>query len=207
MAEKSNSNGGKVAAGGAIGIILSALLAVEGGYVNNPLDPGGATNHGITEAVARKCGYRGDMKVLPVQFAADCYVREYIDKPGFRAIVELDPYLGEEMVDSGANAGPARTSRWFQESLNHYNRNGKIYRDIAEDGKIGAGTMAAFYALRESRGKQKACELLIKATDAKQAQHYMRLSAARPQQFEEFTTGWMDHRVGNVPVSKCGNLK
>ena len=37
----------------AIALILSAVFAVEGGYVDNPKDPGGATNHGVTERVAR----------------------------------------------------------------------------------------------------------------------------------------------------------
>lgn len=204
----SKPSGKQVAVGtGAIGIILAALFAAEGGYVNDPRDPGGATNHGITEAVARANGYRGDMRKLTVQQAADIYVKQYIDKPGFRAVVDLDPYLGQELVDTGVNAGASRSALWFQESLNHYNNGGRLYRDIAEDGQIGAGTMSAFYALRQARGKVKACQLLIKATDAKQAQHYMRLSAARPQQFEAFTTGWMDHRVGNVPVSKCEDLK
>ena len=47
----------KVAAkGGAVGAVIATILGVvftmEGGYVNNPKDPGGETNHGITKAVA-----------------------------------------------------------------------------------------------------------------------------------------------------------
>ena len=60
------TNKGKVAGGAsAIALIIAAVFAVEGGYVNNPKDPGGATNHGVTEAVARKHDYRGHMKDLP----------------------------------------------------------------------------------------------------------------------------------------------
>ena len=36
--------------------IISAVFALEQGSVNNPDDPGGATNHGITQAVAVKHG-------------------------------------------------------------------------------------------------------------------------------------------------------
>lgn len=192
--------------GGAIGIILAAVFAAEGGYVNDPRDPGGATNHGITEAVARQNGYTGDMRKLTAQQAADIYVKQYIDKPGFRAVVDMDPYLGEEMVDAAINVGPPREARWFQESLNHYNDNGKIYPDIAEDGKIGPGTMAAFYALRQRRGPVLTCKLMIRSVDAKQAQHYMRLASTAPTSFEPFITGWMRTRVGNVPTEKCDKL-
>ena len=46
---------GKVwaSAGAAIIAIVAGVFAVEGGYVNNPDDPGGETNHGVTVASAR----------------------------------------------------------------------------------------------------------------------------------------------------------
>jgi hypothetical protein len=42
--------------------LIDALIEREGGYVNNPADKGGATNFGITEAVARANGYAGPMR-------------------------------------------------------------------------------------------------------------------------------------------------
>ena len=33
------------------------LIDHEGGYSNHATDPGGATNHGVTQAVARANGY------------------------------------------------------------------------------------------------------------------------------------------------------
>ena len=49
---------GKVwaSAGAAVLAIVAGVFAVEGGYVNNPADPGGETNHGVTVAVAREHG-------------------------------------------------------------------------------------------------------------------------------------------------------
>ncbi len=44
---------------------LDELIKREGGYVNNQVDKGGVTKYGITEAVARKKGYKGNMKDLP----------------------------------------------------------------------------------------------------------------------------------------------
>jgi len=196
----------QVGSGSAIATIVAAWLAVEGGYVNDPFDPGGETKYGITEAVARnECGYGGSMKAMTVQFAADCFVKTQIDKPGYRAFVDMDPHFGREIVDSAGNVGHGRESRWIQESLNHFNNDGRYYPDIAEDGRIGSGTMAAYYALQRRRGPVVTCKLMIAAVDAKQAQHYMRLAAARPHQFERYMTGWFK-RVGNVPLSDCEDL-
>ena len=69
--------------GGATAAILAAVFAMEGGYVNDPKDPGGETNHGITVAVARDFGYAGPMKAMPQDVAANIYVTNYINKPGY----------------------------------------------------------------------------------------------------------------------------
>ncbi len=38
------------------------IILHEGGYADDPADSGGKTMYGITEAVARNSGYRGEMK-------------------------------------------------------------------------------------------------------------------------------------------------
>jgi len=45
------------------------LILNEGGYSNHQKDPGGKTMYGVTEAVAREVGYRGDMKDLPLELS------------------------------------------------------------------------------------------------------------------------------------------
>ena len=196
---------GALAAFGAVGLILASIFAVEGGYVDNPNDPGGATNHGVTQQVARDNGYQGPMQDLDQADAIGIYTRQYIERPGYGPLVDLDFWFAEEIIDTGVNAGPARASRWAQESLNHFNNRGRDYRDIAEDGRFGPGSVAAYRALQAKRGRKLACELMIKALDAKQAQHYMRL-AGSDSKFETFMVGWMRTRVGNVDVSKCGTV-
>ena len=124
MTEKLNKT--KLGAGlsSAVLVILASVFALEEGYVNHPNDPGGETNHGITVAVARKHGYYGPMISLPKEMAADIYYKDYIDKPGYLPLIQLSPALGEEVVDSGVNAGPGRSSLCFQKSLNALNRGG-----------------------------------------------------------------------------------
>lgn len=45
------------------------LMGHEGGFVDHPKDPGGATRYGITQRVARANGYEGDMRNLPLSEA------------------------------------------------------------------------------------------------------------------------------------------
>src|SRR3546814_10467972 len=56
---------------------------------------------------------------------------------------------------------------WFQQCLNALNDGGKHYPDIAEDGDIGPGTLAAFRAYREARGTE-ADAVMLKALNALQ---------------------------------------
>lgn len=178
--------------------ILAAVFAMEGGYVNDPKDPGGETNHGITVAVARDFGYSGPMKELSQDTATNIYVTNYINKPGFGDIITLSPAVGQKVVDAGVNTGTSRSSRWFQQSMNSLSRGGVDFPQINVDGKIGAGTIQAFAALRRIRGNVRACELTLKLMDAQQSTHYMSLTKT-----PEYLPGWVDHRIGNVPLSKC----
>lgn len=190
---------GPVASGAAaVAAIIAAVFVLEGGYVNNPKDPGGATNHGVTEAVARKHGYEGHMRQLPKEFAEKIYFEDYVAKPNFHLVIEASPAIGQKLVDAGVNIGPTKPSRWFQISLNALNRGGVDYPTISVDGKVGLGTVEAYRSLERVRGRVKACELVIKLLDVQQGQHYLSLT-----HLNTFTVGWIDHRIGNVPLTKC----
>ena len=200
MTTKTPSNTKKKvgAVGGVAGLIIAAVFALEGGFVNNPKDPGGATNHGVTEKVARDHGYTGPMYDLPKELAESIYYKDYILKPNFHLVIEASPAIGEKLVDAGVNTGPSRPSRWFQIALNSLNRGGQDYPSINVDGKVGSGTVAALRSLQKIRGEVKSCELIIKLMDAQQATYYMSLT-----KLNTFTVGWVDHRIGNVPLKNC----
>lgn len=182
----------------AVGAILAAVFAMEGGYVNNPADPGGETNHGITRTTATASGYIGAMRDLTMEQAKIIYVADYIEKPNYIDVIEASPAVGHKLVDAGVNAGTGRSSRWFQTSLNALNRGGKDYPTIIVDGRIGPGTITSYKGLQKVRGKVRACELVLKLMDAQQAVHYMSLS-----HLSGFTPGWVDNRIGNIPLSHC----
>lgn len=183
--------------GAAVLAIVAGVFAMEGGYSNNPADPGGETNHGVTAAVARSHGYDGPMRELPKETARQIYIGSYVEGPGFHRIVAISPAVGEKLVDVGVNAGTGRSARWFQQALNHLSRGGADFPLVAVDGQIGAQTLAAYRALEGKRGRVKACELVLKLLDAQQGTHYMSLNQPT------FIVGWADARLQNVPLSRC----
>lgn len=187
--------------GGLIAAVVAAVFAIEGGYVNDPNDSGGETNHGVTIAVARKHGYAGPMEALPRELAQDIYIKDYITGPRFDRVLAVSPAVGTKLVDIGVNAGPGRAAGWFQQSLNDLSRAGRDYGQIATDGVVGPRTLAAYQALEQRRGRAKACELTLKLLDGYQTAHYTKLARGRAN--ASFLVGWLDHRVGNVPAERC----
>lgn len=191
-----------LAAFGAAGaFVLSSIGDVEGGYVNHPSDPGGATNHGITERVARANGYRGHMRNLPKELANEIYFKQYVTKPNFDDVMGQRLEVGYEMIDTGVNAGQSRAAKWFQRSVNLFNRRGLDYPDLVVDGQIGPASLSAYKALERKRGKLVACQLVLRAMDTMQGAHYIRL-AERSQKFEDFQVGWFRTRIRNISCVK-----
>lgn len=200
---------GKQAAGAGLGVAIAAILAAvyadEGGYVNNPADPGGATRYGVTERVARGAGYRGDMRQFPMHCSASAavcadqiYVRDYIERPGFMPLIPIEPAVADELINTTVNMGASRPSHWFQQSLNELGG----FR-LAVDGKVGPGTIGAYRGLQQRYGKIAACVRMLDRLDAKQRAEYDRLVANRPS-LRTFYRGWINHRIGNVARSDCG---
>lgn len=190
-----------------IAAILASVYVVEGGFVDHPNDPGGATNFGVTQEVARQAGYTGDMRdfpkhcpgVAPKEVCADnIYVSRYIEAPGFMPLVAIEPAIAEELIDTAVNMGPPRPSRWFQQSINEAGG----YR-LTVDGKVGKATVGAYVALQGKLGSRSACISILNRLDAKQVAEYQRLVAVNPK-LRVFLKGWTRHRIGNVHRARCG---
>lgn len=173
--------------------IIDGVMAIEGGYVNNPNDKGGATNFGITEETARLNGYYGPIKELPRHVAFDILMNVYIKKPGFDLIFNINEKIGIELIDTGVNCGPSVPSKWLQTCLNAFNKQGKLYGELEVDGKAGKDTRAALVAYLNKRGS-RAESVMLKALNCLQGQFYIQITEKRKEN-EDFIFGWFDNRV------------
>jgi len=108
---------------------FARLIKHEGGYVDHAADPGGATNYGITERVARANGYTGDMRDLPIDVARNIYRRLYWDT--VRAD-DLPPAIRFHVFDAAVNSGPGQAVKWLQQAAG-----------VKMDGRIGPQTLGA----------------------------------------------------------------
>lgn len=94
--------------------LAEEVVAREGGFVNDPADPGGATNHGVTLNTLRRLGIdvTGDTRIdvtdvqaLSAGQAVDIYIEHYFRRTGLAALPEvLQPSVFDMYVNSGANA-------------------------------------------------------------------------------------------------------
>jgi lysozyme family protein len=112
----------------AIASAISAILAREGGYVDNPADPGGRTNFGITQDTADMLGL-GDVSRLDMTTARFAYSGLF----GAWHITQIpdDPTF-ELVADCCVNHGPTLAIRWLQNALG-----------CIADGTIGPQTVGA----------------------------------------------------------------
>jgi len=94
--------------------IAEEIVAREGGYVNDPDDPGGATNFGVTIGTLRRLGIDvnrdtridvADVKALTRKQAVEIYLRHYYEGPGIAALPEaLQASVFDMYVNAGGNA-------------------------------------------------------------------------------------------------------
>ena len=108
---------------------FDALLKHEGGFVNHKDDKGGATRYGITEAVAREVGYRGEMRELPLELAQRIYRERYWDAVKADQLPSAVRYL---VFDAAVNSGVGQAARWLQRAVK-----------VKDDGVIGPMTLMA----------------------------------------------------------------
>lgn len=94
--------------------IAEEIVAREGGFVNDPDDPGGATNHGVTIHTMRRLGIDvnrdsridvADVRALTRKQAVEIYLKHYYEAPGIAALPEaLQASVFDMYVNAGGNA-------------------------------------------------------------------------------------------------------
>jgi lysozyme family protein len=116
--------------------IIEVTTQLEGGYVNNPNDKGGPTNHGVT--IGTLSGYLGrratiaEVRALSKPAAIEILRKGYYDKVWGD---QLPSGLDLSMTDFAVNSGPSRAVKEIQKLVG-----------VHEDGIMGNITLAAIKA-------------------------------------------------------------
>lgn len=114
--------------------LIERILGHEGGYVNDPADPGGETNWGIS-----KRSYPSlNIKSLTRNDAINIYHKD------FWLPLQADRFhdgIAYQLLDSAVNSGIGQTIRFLQRAAG-----------VADDGVAGPVTLAAVAKLSESDG-------------------------------------------------------
>lgn len=179
--------------------IIDEVIGIEGGFVDDPNDAGGATRWGVTEMVARADGYEGDMRDYPRERAVDLFERNYFLAPNFHLIAPLSKAIAKELFEIEVNCPPGVAARFMQRALRVLNDpkgNGQvIFPDVQVDGRIGGDTANALAAFLKYRaGGHQGEQVLLKMINAQQAVYYIERAEKRPAN-ERFEYGWIANRV------------
>ena len=150
------------------------LIGNEGGYVNNPKDPGGETNWGITKSVAVANGYAGDMRTMPKDTAKVIYKKMYWDK---LQCDQLPFVVAFQLFDAGVNHGNSQAVKFLQRALS-----------VADDGVIGAKTIAATNSLDDLQ--------IVMLFNAERIEFYAALKT-----FSTFGNGWIRRIASNLKLA------
>lgn len=99
------------------------LISNEGGYVNNPADPGGETKFGI----CKRSYPQLDIANLTREQAKEIYLRDFWQRG---SLDQLDPAIAFQLFDIAVNCGIETSVRMLQRAVN-----------VADDGHIGPVTL------------------------------------------------------------------
>ncbi|SRR6266404_5370179 len=142
---------------------MQRLLPIEGGYVNDPEDPGGETKYGISKHTYPD----EDIKNLTIERASFLYKRDFWD------VVHGDslPFvIADQLLDFAVNASPQTSIRKGQEALG-----------VVDDGHWGPVTQAAMNAANPGVFTAKFA--------ARKIRYYTSL---KPEKFAHDGAGWMN---------------
>ena len=154
--------------------IATDIVAREGGFVNDPDDPGGATKFGVTLGTMRGLGLdltsdgridASDVRALSKEQATDIFVKHYFEKPRIAALPQaLQASVFDMYVNAGSNA-----VRILQRLLNDMGEN------LAVDGMLGPKSISA-----AQEAYRKAPDHLADAYGIARRNYYFRLADRRP---------------------------
>lgn len=168
-------------------LAIPTVLRHEGGYVNNPSDPGGATKYGISLRWLKAQGLYGDLNgdlqvdiadilALTPDKAQEFYRVQWWDKYGFGRII--DQSIATKVFDTAVNMGTPRAVKFAQNAV--ISLGGVL---SAPDGVLGPNTVQAI--------NSQPAAVLLQGLRTQQAAFYKKLATENPK-LAGFLTGWLN---------------
>lgn len=158
--------------------IFDRLIGHEGGYVNDPQDPGGETNWGITKRTAMANGYTGNMKTMTRQQAYEIYRRAFWLRYNCEQMPDAVAY---QFFDAAVNHGFGNASRMLQRAVG-----------VLDDGIIGK------YSLEAINRNPISDTLMV--LNGERLNFYTRL-----KNFDRFGKGWVNRVAQNLKYGAQDN--
>ena len=116
---------------------LARILVHEGGKVDDPRDPGGRTNKGVTQRVYNAWRTKSHLPLRDVYLISDLEVEAIYRFQYWEPINgdQLPPGVGYVVMDGAVNSGPKQSAKWLQRALG--------FEQAQVDGVIGSVTINA----------------------------------------------------------------
>lgn len=183
-------------------IAIKKILHHEGGYVNNPNDPGGATNFGISlrflkdhiEGDFNKDGVVNinDIKNMTIEQAALIYKVFWWDKYKYGKI--NDQTIATKIFDFSVNMGAKRAHILLQEALNN-----AFDLNLDVDGILGPTSIQTINIIKDGNEEQA----LLDAYSKTAWDFYRRLITNNPK-LKVFERGWKNRAYS---ISTANSIK
>jgi len=149
------------------------IINIEGGYSNDPDDPGGETKYGIS----KRSYPNEDIKNLTVERAVEIYTRDYWNPNNIGSI--QDQTTANIVFRFIVNAGHETAVKMLQTCLNTFV---PIIPSVTVDGVLGKSTLQAINNIRTIR--------LQDTLRVAECRYYLSIVNRNPKE-EKYFKGWI----------------
>jgi lysozyme family protein len=171
-------------------LAIPTTLRREGGYANDPSDPGGNTNFGVSlrwlkgqglliqelEAEDHTQDVIQVIKTMTREQAEDIYRKLWWDKYGYSNI--LGQMIAGKVFDTAVNVGASRSHKFLQTSLG-----------LTADGVLGPATLKAVNSTNNI--------MVYAAFQKQQAAFYQAIVTTNPS-LQKFLQGWLNRAFDRI---------
>lgn len=176
------------------------VIGYEGGYVNDPIDPGRETYKGISRKYNpnwsgwKLIDFYKDNDNFLKQLNSDAILQEEVKSMYKKKYWDIfygdrisNQRLCNKLFDISVNLGPRRAVKFLQIGLNALNRNESLYKSIEETGVMGDNTHTLIEYLLNKDSEVH----ILKILNILQGSHYMKRISDKSNQ-KRFIRGWLN---------------